>query len=1543
MAMRVNKKFAILSTGTVVAVLFVLVGAKFAFSRSAASHVAAGDRLMEAKDYKGATERYRDAIGKDQSNPEVFVKLGDALFARVSEDSEYLGHARSAWNTALSADPNYVPALQRLSDTFWELVQLYGTNNDAWDALRDYATRLAAAQPDNDVARTRQHLATIQLWLNGKSARREDIEKSIKALTDLSRKHPDDPRIPVTIANVYLRWAAQELAQGLEAPASDNTRQALAVIDGALRGQEKNAELNLRVAQLYALMASMQKDDERTKQAYTDKSRAAVEAARKAAKPTDEVYPDVIAAVAERAARDGKTAEVDRLLKDLLKQRPNDQGVRLTAAKIWTAFNPDPTRREEAIALLRRPVATPAGGGSLRTLRHRDYQVATALELCNLLVTKAGATPNPAERDEVLKEFDGHYQNLQQLVRGEVSQVLRVKARRQQLQGDLDGAIETYGRALSTMQGRDFDLMHELARLYLQKGQTGNARHLLAPIAEKYKDHVPTRVLQAHVALQEGKLDEVKDLIATIEGLAPDSPQLLDLRVNYLKRAGDDAASDAFYKGLAEKTRPERMVKAQVANLFGKADEAVRLADVNVKADPKDLASVQLKLQALLNEKRLDEARRTLDAAIAANPDNTSLHDSRARLELMGSDTTPAVGYGVERDIISKRIKDPFRLALALGDVARRFNLLEEAEKQFKAAEKLMAANKGKNPQDDKAKNLAVSQRLFDLYANQRRFNEADAYSRVVLEAAGEQAPGILSQLSLAKGDAAAAVRHGQDLISRRPEFAESWVILGRAQQAAGAYAEARGRYETARQRQPSNFDAFRGLIECYYALRQPAEAGRIIEEGRETFSSNPLFREIDLSHEVAYGDPEKAIEPRESMLKQAPDDPAANLSLAAAYVNTARNKYNNEPAKKAALLAKGRDLMAKGVAKWPDDVRFHSVLADILATSGDAKGGEKVLKDYAAGEKRKDRPEPWVDLANYYGRNKQFDAQEAALRTAMDKSKGAPEVRARLVGALAQRGKFDAALKELEGQTDVFFVRQRIEVLLAAGRRDQAEKVMVEAVQRFPDVQALRTLLTSVYIDTGRFEQATALVNEALKQNPKDLLALHNRALIRIRQPKQDVDGAIQDLEKIRGIEPAYVPARQLLADIHLYRHDRNRATFELEQALQVAPLDAGLRAKLIDLYTTQGDWDGVLRLAADAEKTASLSKIAVWPRAASKAYVKKRNIPKALEAITRAMELTPPQQGAPVVREYLGLLIQTGKYQPLLEVTDRLIKTDGRREWWIYQHRGMARAMLKDQAGAVAEFDTAMSTAEKDSQGTAALIVMDTMAKVIGPDEAIKRATERAKKDVRWQVYAALLHHTKGDSARAVKMIDGVLAATKTGDLGVRIAALRTGATIYQAANPKEVDKARACFEELIRVQPKDFASLNNLAVLLAEDVNPPDFKLAQQYSQRAYDLVKQANPIESHVVDTHAWMLTLNGDPDAAIPMLRSVIDIDPFAEARYHLGEAYMRKNRVAEAVDQFKTALEEIEEAADRDSPLNERLRERIEAALSKAKAEAAAE
>jgi tetratricopeptide (TPR) repeat protein len=260
------------------------------------------------------------------------------------------------------------------------------------------------------------------------------------------------------------------------------------------------------------------------------------------------------------------------------------------------------------------------------------------------------------------------------------------------------------------------------------------------------------------------------------------------------------------------------------------------------------------------------------------------------------------------------------------------------------------------------------------------------------------------------------------------------------------------------------------------------------------------------------------------------------------------------------------------------------------------------------------------------------------------------------------------------------------------------------------------------------------------------------------------------------------------------------------------------------------------------------------------------------------------------------LSILAEARDYAGLAKEADRLIAEDKER-WWAVLARGVAKRYSSDKDGAVQDFEAALNLTQAQRNEGAAQEVINTIAREIGVDDALTRILPRADKEPRWRFAAAQLYLRRGDYDRAAEAVERLVAEGDKLQPNERLQVLRFAGTMYQTYQPQpQADKAYQAYLKVLDIEPNDFATLNNIACLVAEQLNPPRPKEALQYSQKAFDVMSSSGRRDALIFDTHGWVLTLNDRPQEGIELLRQAVALQSFAEGHYHLGEAYLRTCR-----------------------------------------------
>jgi Flp pilus assembly protein TadD len=118
-------------------------------------------------------------------------------------------------------------------------------------------------------------------------------------------------------------------------------------------------------------------------------------------------------------------------------------------------------------------------------------------------------------------------------------------------------------------------------------------------------------------------------------------------------------------------------------------------------------------------------------------------------------------------------------------------------------------------------------------------------------------------------------------------------------------------------------------------------------------------------------------------------------------------------------------------------------------------------------------------------------------------------------------------------------------------------------------------------------------------------------------------------------------------------------------------------------------------------------------------------------------------------------------------------------------------------------------------------------------------------------------------------------------------------------------EYAQARDAYLLSVKFNPNDERIRNNLAYLLANDLNDP--KAALEHARLAVRLA----PTNYNIVDTLGWVLFLNGELAEAEKTLQRSIQLKQASGNRYHLGRTLEGLNRPSEARQQYQLGFDLI--------------------------------
>src|SRR5439155_11503295 len=245
---------------------------------------------------------------------------------------------------------------------------------------------------------------------------------------------------------------------------------------------------------------------------------------------------------------------------------------------------------------------------------------------------------------------------------------------------------------------------------------------------------------------------------------------------------------------------------------------------------------------------------------------------------------------------------------------------------------------------------------------------------------------------------------------------------------------------------------------------------------------------------------------------------------------------------------------------------------------------------------------------------------------------------------------------------------------------------------------------------------------------------------LLRMAQPRQDLDAAIKEFEIGRNSQLVGVEARFARADCLKRQNSPDAAIKELEDGLKQQPTNKRIRLALLDSYASVQpprwvDHDRVIREATELpgyEPDPDL-----LSREAT-SLTARQDFRTAVDRINKALELSPNDMN--LARTGLSLLNRARKFPDVIQRADALVAKDATL-WWAFEERAVAKRGQDHKEEAIKDFEQAYSAANQVKNDDAAQEVIRTMADAIGPDVVIPRIQGKAEKDDRWKLVLALL----------------------------------------------------------------------------------------------------------------------------------------------------------------------------------------------------------
>lgn len=689
--------------------------------------------------------------------------------------------------------------------------------------------------------------------------------------------------------------------------------------------------------------------------------------------------------------------------------------------------------------------------------------------------------------------------------------------------------------------------------------------------------------------------------------------------------------------------------------------------------------------------------------------------------------------------------------------------------------------------------------------------------------------------------------------------FGEAWYRLGLTELQTGRIVEALRALQRAVELQPENIEAQAKVGEIYmgvysadpkrppqYLVEADEMATKILERDPNSYEGLRLKGFVHLARKEL----KEAIAKFEAANAAKPDQSELQLTLAQAYL------FDKQP-QKAEALAK------QGIERNPAFGQFYDMLLGVYLSSNRPAEAEQILQ--LKSSKNPSNARYVIQLAAYYwGTNRKPEAEEQLNRI------------------LASKENFPGG-RFLVGD---FYVRAR--------EFGKAMEQYQKGAEEQPNEKAgFQKRMVPMLLIQGKNDEASRLLAEVLKENPKDDAAIAMRSSMALRSGNRDEIGrAVTDLESLVAKQPKNHLLRFDFARGLLAKGEMEQAKVQLQEAIKLRPDFVAPRMALAQIHLSRGDFGQAAQAAEQILEYEANNTAAKLIR--SGAMVGMKDYVKARQELSSMLDQNPALTDA---QFQLGMVnLSEGK----------LREAEG-------EFRKLYQSSPNDPRGLMGTVETLVAQKKMPE----ALALLESEIKKAPERPELRRAyantayragnfplalkelrglLERNPNDVGLMMRIGETLNRMGDLNAAIEIVEKARAAAPNS-----IVPTLTLAVLWDQAGQSQ--KAKPLYRQVLQIEPDNPMALNNLAFVMAEEGVGLDEALTM--AQKA----KQKLPANPEVSDTLGWIYIKKNLSDNAISIFRELVDKHPDrATYQYHLAMAYFQKGDKIAAKKLLQAAL-----------------------------------
>lgn len=556
--------------------------------------------------------------------------------------------------------------------------------------------------------------------------------------------------------------------------------------------------------------------------------------------------------------------------------------------------------------------------------------------------------------------------------------------------------------------------------------------------------------------------------------------------------------------------------------------------------------------------------------------------------------------------------------------------------------------------------------------------------------------------------------------------------------------------------------------------------------------------------------------------------------------------------------------LLLEAVAASPNTTQPRLVLFSYYVAQKNLSSAEEQLKLSAA--ENPDNPDHQIVLGNFYLNTNNRPLAEAAYQKAIEISPDKAKPYLSLAGFYDLLNQDDQALELYEKAVSIEPEEINIRLVLARFQYknknvDAAEKLVSQILEQRPKFFPAVELQAEILIFRKSFEKAMRLLSDLEKEEPNNPRVPYFKGLCQVALG--ETDQAAASVSKAVELNPAYLKAHLLLADIYFHQQSFELAAKQATEVLKLGPsteralmIRADSSLALGKVQEAEQDYNKMIETSPDnptgyyrlAYLKSGLKQYDESDLLLEKAYARNNQLIDVFTLRVRnSLARKQFEQAHALCRGQLEIARETKQIQALV-------------------HNIQAAVFIaeKNVDQARASYEKAIET-DPDY-----LVSYNSLARILLGQKDLSAAKEQYEKIIDKNPKLAPPHMMLG--------------------------------TIYETE--KEYTRAEAHYRKALEINPNFAAAANNLAYHLAERSDKYDEAL--KYAKQA----KEAFPEDPAIMDTLGFAYykkELYGN--AVSELLDSLKKLPDNPIVRYHLGLAYHKKGDIELARKELSRALE----------------------------------